>query len=148
MPGAFDSPFGSTPFGSGTPLPAGPPPTGNSSLCRFIDGATGDYQVDPTTGHLAGMSLLDQRILIALTSIKGSSTVLPNMGITHPAKIDASMTRLMQAEARAALFQLTDVERAMRIDDLLVEQVPPVGRVQLTVNFTDLATGQQRTVKA
>ena len=147
MPGAFDSPFGSTPFGAGTPLPAGPPPAAPSTLCRFIDGLTGDFQVDPVTGHLAGMPVLQQRILLALTTAKGSSTVLPLLGISHPAKLDERTTRLLQAEARTALFQLTDVERCMRIDELLVDQVSPVGRVQLTVRYTDLATGKSDTVR-
>lgn len=143
MSGAFDSMLGSTPFGAGTPLPAGVPPTGYSGLCRFIDGLTGDYQINTITGHLAGMPILRQRILLALVTRKGSSSALPKLGLSWPTKIDAQMARLLDAEARASLFQLTDVEKCMRIDELTIEQVEGTGRVRLTLRYTDLQTGEQ-----
>ncbi len=140
MSGAFDSPLGSTPFGAGTPLPAGAPPTGLSTFVRFIDGVTGDFQQDAATGHLAQMPLVRQRVFLALVTRLGSSSVLPGFGLKRPTKIDNSIVRTMQAAARVALYQLTDVEKVVRIDDLIVEQVTS-GRVQLTVLYTDLSTG-------
>lgn len=141
MSGAFDSMLGSTPFGAGTPLPAGDPPTGYSGLCRFIDGISGDFAIDATTGHLAGMPLLRQRVLLALVTRRGSSTVLPKFGLAYASKITESQLRLMDANARASLYQLTDVEKVMRIDSLTVEQVEGTGRVRLTLSYTDLSTG-------
>lgn len=141
MTGAFDSYLGSTPFGAGTPLPAGPPPTGTSGLCRFIDGQTGDFAIDSTTGHFERMPLVRQRILLYLLTRRGSSTVLPKWGLRRPPKIDASAVWLMQAETRVALSQMTDVEKSLRIDEITVEQVEGSGRVRVIVRYTDLTTG-------
>jgi hypothetical protein len=142
MPSPFDSPLGSTPFGCGTPLPAGPPPTGYSGLCRFIDGFTGDYAIDPVTGHLAAMPVVRQRVLLALLTVRGSSSVLPTMGMRRPSKIGSDTAWAMAAEARVALSHMTDVERVLRVDNLTVEQVEGSGRVRIICEYTDLTTGQ------
>ena len=147
MPSPFASPLGSTPFGVGTPLPAGPPPVGNSGLCRYLDGLTGDYAIDHVTGHLASMPVTRQRVLLAILTVKGSSSVLPNMGIRRPPKIDATTTWAMQREVERGLAPLVD-EHAIRIDRIAVEQVEGSGRIRVTVSFTDLQTGKPDSASA
>lgn len=122
-------------------MPAGPPPVGHSALCRYLDGYSGDYRIDATTGHLAGMPVVRQRVLLAIMTVRGSSSVLPTFGMRHPPKIEASTTWAMQAEVRSALSSMVD-RHEIRIDQIDVEQVEGSGRIRVTVDYTDLTTGQ------
>jgi hypothetical protein len=129
-----------TPFGLGTPAPTGDPPDGASGT-RYLNPATRDYQVDTATGQLAQMPSIRQRVLIALLTVRGSATAAPAFGIVPPRKMGDQFTAEMQQAVRSALKQLTDVEKVVRIDGILVERGAG-SRSKTTVIFTDLTTGE------
>jgi phage baseplate assembly protein W len=128
------------PFGCGTPIAATTPPTGPAGFSRYINGASGDYEQDLVTGHLKSMSGVRQRVLLAILTVAGSSSVLPLWGLSRPKKITPSLTYSLKAEVRVALRRMTTTERVLRIDAISVEQTAS-GRVALGVSYTDLTTG-------
>lgn len=137
-------PAGTGPFGVGTPTAAAVPPTGNAGS-RYINPATRDYEQDSTTLQLAQMPALRQRVLIALTTIKTSSSALPDFGIVLPPKVTPSYESEIKASVRSSLAHLTDVERVMRIDGMTVE-IGASGRQRVTVQYTDISTGVSESV--
>jgi hypothetical protein len=140
MSGLGNSALGTSPFGLGTPVAAAVPPTGKPGS-RFIDPRSRDYQIDTATGQLAQMPAARQRVLLALMTVKRSSSVLPNFGIALPGKIDQAYQRRVTDAVRVALRHLTDVERVIRVDSVLVG-VRPLGLVTITVAYTDLSNGK------
>lgn len=143
MPGA---PPGCGPFGDGVNLTGTSPPTGSFGS-RYINPATKSYQQDPATHQMAQMPAVRQRVLLALTTLVGSSTALPTFGITYPSKMGTSFEAESQASIRAALKQMTDIERVLRIDSIGVER-GAAGRARFTVSYTDITTGQSESVTA
>lgn len=142
MAGAGLAPAGLFPAGFGVGDDAPEPPTGAWGS-RYINPSTGDYEQDPDTRQLKQMPPVRQRVLLALKTIAGSSTVRPDDGIRPPRKIDSSFDRRMDDAVRVALRQLTDVEKVARVDAVTTERVPGnSGRVTVTVEYTDLTTGQ------
>ena len=135
-----------TPFGLGTPIPTGDPPDGASGT-RYLNPATRDYQVDTTTGQLAQMPSIRQRVLLALLTVRGSSTASPGFGIVAPRKMGEQFDVEMKQAVRSALKQLTDVEKVVRIDGIIVERGAR-SRSRTTVIFTDLITGEGDSVSA
>ena len=138
--------FGSGPFGQGTPVDATAPPSGAAGS-RFLNPATGSYQVDPVSGQLAQMPALRQRVLLALITVLGSSSALQTMGIGWPSKMAPSFTAEVTAAVKAALRQMVDVEGAMLIDGITVEQGTG-GRARVTVSYTPTDTGESDEVTA
>lgn len=136
----FSAPFGATPFGVGTPSAAPIPPTGTPSLCRYIDPVSKDFQIDPATGQLAQMPPVRQRFLLLLSTILGSSSALPNLGIGLPVLIDDSFARRVDVSVRVGARQMTEIERVARINDVSVVTTAG-GRVVVFVDYTDLTTG-------
>lgn len=133
-------PAGLAPFGLNTPIPVNAPATGAAGS-RFINPATKDYQQDPTTGQLAQMPAVRQRVLLALLTLVNSSSVNPAFGVRLPRKMGTFFESEMRLAIRAALKQLTDVEKIVRIDGISVERGTG-GRSRTTVSYTDLTTGQ------
>jgi hypothetical protein len=133
-----------TPYGIGTPAPSADPPTGDAGV-RYIDPASHDYAFDSATGQLAQMPTVRQRVLLAVTQLRGSSTALPNDGINLPRKMGDTFVAEMQQSVRAALRQLTDVEKLVRIDGIDVIKGQG-GRSQTTITYTDLSSGQPDSV--
>lgn len=78
-------------------------------------------------------------LLIGLTEL-GSSSTLPDMGIQIPRKIDRHFERNVKASVRKAYRRLTDVERSVRIDDIIIEDNGIAGRRFITISYTDLTT--------
>jgi phage baseplate assembly protein W len=139
MSGLGNSALGTSPFGLGTPVAAAVLPTGSAGS-RFIAPGTGDYEHDAETGQLKQMPRSRQKVLLALKTERGSSSVLREFGLLRPRKIDGAIERTAYNAVRAALYHLTDVERCIRLDSVLVG-ARAGGRLTLTVAFTDLETG-------
>lgn len=137
---ASGSPIG-TPFGVGTPLAQSPPPDPKKlKLSRFINSGSGDYEIDPDTGHFKAMPPVRQRMLLIMKTIRGSSTVLPDLGIDVPRKLDGTFIPRVTASIRNAYRQLTEVEKVARIDGIEIERLSS-GRVGVLIAYTDLTTG-------
>jgi hypothetical protein len=141
MLGMGVAPMGSSPMGVGQPEDAPPPPTGHGG-CRFINAATGDYEIDPVTGQYAQMPPVRQRVLIALLTIRGSNSANPALGIKRPRKMGDRFQAEMEQAVRESLRQLTEVENVMAIDFILVERGAG-GRARVTVSYEDLTTGER-----
>jgi phage baseplate assembly protein W len=142
MAGAGLAPAGLFPAGFGTGDDAPVPPSGAWGS-RYINPSTGDYEQDDSTRQLKQMPAVRQRFLLRLKTRRGSSSVRPNDGVMLPDKIDASFPKRVDDAVRTAMRQETDVEKVARIDAVTVARVAGnSGRVIVTVEFTDLTTGQ------
>ena len=137
MAGLGGAALGSSPFGVGTPVPGTPNPKQPTSYSRYINPGSGDYGVDPATGQLEQMPPVRQRMLIVMKTILGSSSVLPRLGIDVPRKIDKTIVNAMRNSIREAYRQLTDVEKVVRLDTVLVS-TQSLGRLAVVIGFTDL----------
>lgn len=146
MSGFGTAPMGSAPFGYGYGDEGVEPPDGAAGS-RYINPASGQYEQDPGTRQLKQMPALRQRVLLKLRTIKGSSTVLPNLGIVLPRKIDQTFDAKVASGLRVAFRQETDVEKIMRIDGIAVRRLN-TGRVEITLSYTDLTTGEADSVTA
>lgn len=129
-----------TPLGHGQEVPATNPSPIVSTLSRYINPATKSYEIDPDTGHLAQMPPVRQRVLIALSAVKGSSSVLPNLGIRRGGAVTARTENRLQHEVRGALREMVE-EGVLRIERIFMEELPGLGRIRLTVQYTDLTAG-------
>lgn len=134
MSGAGLIAAGIGPFGIGTPAYATTPPLPTAGQPIYIDSARGDYQVDPATGELARMPLTRQRVLLAIATSRGSSTVEPDMGIETPTKIDRHFSARMSSSYQRALRRLT-ADGSVRIDD--TQAKTSGSRAMPVLSFTD-----------
>jgi len=134
---ASGAPLGLGPFGLGTPVAAPLPATTPPAISRYINPSTGDYQQNVDTGQLQDMPPIRQRMLLMVLTRKGTSTVLPNLGITVPPKIDQTFVRKLSSAIRSAARQMTTVERSARIDNIIIEH-NITGRPDVIIEFTDL----------
>lgn len=132
--------LGAYPLGYGEPTAAPEPPTKQSQFSRYINPGSKSFEVDPDTGGLAQMPGTRQRVLIALSAKRGSSTVRRELGLRFGGKIGDDFVSQMQGEVRYALRFLL-AENAVRIERIEVEK-RSVGRIRVTVTYTDLATGE------
>lgn len=122
------------------------PPVLRPAGARYVNPRTGDYEV-LSTGELARMPVVRQRVLLAVTTLLGSSSVVPGFGAQIPRKIDATWERRARNSIRLALSQLADVERVIRIDTILFAETNTVGRRQITISYTDLVTTENDAVR-
>lgn len=139
-------PFGTGPYGFGTPTTGAAPPVGAAGS-RYINPVTRDYQIDPATGQQAQMPPLRQRVLLAVMTVLRSSTALPGMGINLPKKMGTTYEVETQNAVLLAVRQMTDVEKVMRVDRIDVKRTG-TGRSEITISYTDLTTGEQDRVTA
>jgi hypothetical protein len=144
MLGAGIQTAGSSPAGVGEPEEGSPLPDAVGG-CRWIDPATGDYEIDTSSGAFAQMPANRQRVMIALLTARGSSSVLPDLGLTRPTKMGDRFQAEMEQAVRQALEQLTDVEQIIRLDFVEVLRGSG-GRARITVSYTDLTTGEEDAV--
>lgn len=144
MPGFGVYPSALSPFGLGTPIPAEEPAEGPSGS-RYINPATGDYEQDPVTRQLAQMPATRQRVLLAVMTLRESSSVKRDFGIRLPRKMGTTFDSEMRQSVRTALRHLTDSDAVIRIDSIDIERAR-AGRSLTTVNFTDLTTGKPDSV--
>ena len=130
--------LGSGPYGLGTPTAASAPPDpADTQFSRYINPASGDYEVDPDTLHLKQMPPIRQRVILALKTTLGSATAYPSLGLRKPQAMGDDFEGVMTSNVRFALQQMTDVEGVLRIDGILVGRRPG-GRATVTLAFTDL----------
>lgn len=141
MAGFGQTPMGTSPFGLGTPVARAPEVTGNWGT-RWVNPDSRDFEIDSATNQYKQMPEMRQRVYFALVESFGSSTVRPKDGLKRPEKMGTGFERLQEAEVRAALHHLTDVERVIRIDAIIVERVNSQ-RAHTTVQWTDLTTGEK-----
>lgn len=142
--GAGTAPAGTSPAGIGTQALAAAAP-GPAAGSRYINPLTRDYEIAAVTGQQAQMPPARQKVLIALTTLQGSSTAVPRLGINSPRKMGTGFAQAMQASVRAALAHLTRAEdpviKLQRID----VKIPQGGRAIITVSYIDLSTMQADT---
>jgi hypothetical protein len=136
--------IGSTPFGSGTPAEAIEPPDGPPEAARFIDPTTRDWVV-AEDGAYQRMPMVRQRVLLRLATLLRSSSVLPGFGTRLPERIDDRYEQKAEQAIRAALADMVLAQeiKILRIDTKLGN---PTGRVEHTVSYMDLTTGNSDTV--
>jgi len=140
MAGIGNSSCGIFPFGVGTPVTSAAPPTGNAGS-RYLNPSTRDFQRDTLTGQLAQGPAVRMRVLLALLTLQGSSTVAPKFGVRWPRKIDESYEQSVTDSIRKALHHLTTVERVIVLNEVAVTK-SGFGRVEAVVSYTDVTTGQ------
>lgn len=141
MTGWIGSPFAVYPFGTGAPTNLAPPPVVPAQTATFVDPVPRDYQLTPD-GETARMPSVRQQMLIALTTVKGSMSALPNFGVELPRKIDENVGRLVKIAVVNATKHITDPGRA-RIDAVTTRQVN-MGLLQILVEYEDLIDGGNR----
>lgn len=127
-------------FGVGESEEAAAPPDGPSGT-RFLNPASRDYEVDDFTGHLKQMPALRQRVLLALMTELGTSTVRPEFGVQRPRKMGNRFEADMQAAVRAALAHIVNAGE-IQIDGVDVLRGAG-GRAQVTVRYRDPATPEE-----
>lgn len=136
-------PIGSTPFGSGTPDEAQPPPSGVPDLANFLDPSTGDYVV-LDDGSYARMPLVRHRVLMCVKTVLGSAAHEPNVGLRLPKRMDQSFK---QRARDAVLASLAIIGSDIRVDDVIVlTDANSTGKADITIVFTDLTTGNSDTL--
>jgi hypothetical protein len=144
MIGAGAQAAGSSPAGVGEPELGDAAPTAGGGS-RYINPATGDYGIDSSTGAFEQMPAIRQRVMISLLTVRGSSTVLPDLGLIRPTKMGDRFQSEMEQAVRQALEQLTDIEQVISLDFVTVLRGNG-GRGQITVSYTDLTTGAEDAV--
>lgn len=139
--GYATSPFGQFPFGIGSPTTTTAPATGDYGS-PYIDPAERDYEIDSDTGQLKQMPTIRQRVLLIVSSEKGSSLAEPEFGLELPPVIDGTFESGADAAIRSALAQLVDVDKVIRIDEITFAYPEP-HRADITIVWTILATNKQ-----
>jgi type IV pilus biogenesis protein CpaD/CtpE len=145
MPGFGTSPFGISPWGFGSAPAVTDPPTGTTTASRYIGPVTKDYEIDATTGHIRQMPGVMQRVLLALTTLKGSSTALPGLGIVMPTRMGDQFAAEVEAAVREALRQLTIVEHIIEINR--IQTTRGIRRAAVRVDYINLETGESESVE-
>lgn len=143
MAGFGNSPFGITPFGTGTPAVAQAPPESPPEGARYLNPSTRDYE-QGSDGEYKRMPITRQRVLLALTTLYNSSSVLIGQGLKLPRKMDRHFEQRARVAVETVLRPLV-LERAIRLDGVAVERTS-TGRARIRVDFTDLATRQRDSV--
>lgn len=122
------APFGTVPFGYGTPAIANPnvglvfrktdSSLGNN---RFIDPATRDYVIDEETGRIVGQDAMQQMVYLALVTVKESSAVFDlGQNFTSIKVITANIEAQITNEVKRALNHLT-VKKQITINNVFVD---------------------------
>jgi phage baseplate assembly protein W len=127
-------------FGSGFAMPetAATPPENVPDEARFIDYRTKDYVLDDQ-GELERMPIQRQRVWLALTTLKGSSTVLQNFGVKLPGIIDSKDEAAVKDAVRAALSHMI-TDGSIILKDVRVESSEVIGRSKIIVEYEDQST--------
>jgi phage baseplate assembly protein W len=109
---------------------------------RYLDPVEKDFTAS-VDGNLDTMPSVRQRVLLALSTGLGTSSVLPDFGNAIPTikKIDQRFEILLKDSVKTALYQLTDIEKVIIIEDIIIDQNIQ-GRVSYTVVYNDLTTNK------
>ncbi len=135
--------FGVSPYGPGTVAAHPEPPRDPPSGAKFLNYLTKDYE-RATDGSYRRMPTTRQRVLIAIGTEQGSSSVLPELGSKFPDKIDESYQGKSQAEAARCLAGLI-AEQEIVLGEVTIEQTE-TGRVEITIPY-DTSDGTPDEVK-
>jgi hypothetical protein len=137
MPGFGLSTFSKAIFGYGDIIPSDPRAT-KTIVARLIDPETHDYVAEGRS--FQETTPVKQRILIALTSTRGSGAAVPEIGLNIPAGalMGKSFESMIKDNIRRSLRQITDVEKKAIITDLIVSK--DNFRVFITLGFIDLTS--------
>lgn len=130
-------PAGFYPSGYSSPVDVNDAPDAPEDA-RFLDYLTGDYVVGDD-GEIARMPTTRQRVWLALGTLRGSSTVLPKLGVKLPGTIGRSYESEVKNEVRTALAALI-ADGSLVLNEIIVEHGTPIGRSTITVDYTDTAT--------
>ncbi len=107
---------------------------------RYIDPKTRDYAVDSDTGRILGMTSAQQRVYLALVTVKGSAAD-PTLGtdVRQVQTLAVNSIARIENATRAALAQLVN-ERAIRVVSIDVSVSGTVASI--VVRWTDLSNAQ------
>jgi hypothetical protein len=148
MPYGFGSqPFGSSPYGIGTPSVATPrggtlfrSTSGARANARRINPATKDYVLDGN-GRILGMPALHQRVLLAVSTERGSSAMRSlGQSLKSIQRISDNFARRVEDDLRTAVKHLTD-PRLIEVVDVQISIVKPGGAF-IRFRWRDLSTGE------
>lgn len=131
--------LGTGPMGFGDPNEADDPPPEAVYLSNWVSPASKQYEIDPDTGALAEVPPIRGRVIYCMTQVLGSSALLPDDGIEYPKRVDETFDTKVRNAVRTALRQLTDVEKVIRIEAIVVQERGR--RSRGLVQYTDLTTG-------
>ena len=147
MSGFGSQPFGSSPYGIGTPSTA--PEQGGKILRDLFTGETqGSRRIDPLTkdyvlddfGRIVGMVDVQQLVLLAVSTDKGSSAVRQlGQDLKKIDRIGTNTVRRIDVTLRAAVQHLVDRD-LIEVVDTKVTVVRP-GVVLANLRWRDLNTG-------
>lgn len=133
------APLGETPLGYGEPEEAPVPPE-VSTFSRFIDTGAGDFAMDDETRGLAQMPGVRQRVLLALKTRFGTSTVLPRFGLRWGGKLDAQAESRIKGEIRLCLKPLVE-DGSISLVSIDWEK-RDLGRAVATITYFDKTIGR------
>lgn len=148
MSGFGSQPFGSSPYGIGTPAAATESggsilrdeTTGQAWGSRKIDPVTKDYVLDDN-GRILGMSDVHQLVLLAVSTTKGSSAMRQlGQEIKGIDRITTNFVRRVDTTLRAAVQHLVDKE-LIEVLGVTVDVVRP-GVTLARLRWRDLASGE------
>lgn len=105
---------------------------------RYINPVTGQPEL-ASDNSFGKMPAIRQRVAFALGTALGSSTASPGLGVKRPDKMGDGFERQLEQRVRAALRQLTDVEKLITV--LRVDVIRGTMRSQATVSFMENQTG-------
>ncbi len=145
------APFGTVPFGYGTPAIANPnvglvfrktdSSLGNN---RFIDPSTRDYVIDTETGRIVGQDAMQQMVYLALVTVKESSAVFDlGQNFTSIKVITENIEAQITNEVKRALNHLT-VKKQITINNIFVER-DDRNVIRIHVVWTDTSKNVQIT---
>ncbi len=143
--------LGTTPLGPTTPagFAVAPelvaPPADYPTASRYLDPVSKDWVPDDTNGNeWQRMPTTRQRVVLALSTVRGSNAALFAFGFTVPRRMDSSFEQRVAVAVRAALAHLIVTEKRIRLDSVAVQRTAQ--RATITVSYTDLETGEDDTV--
>ena len=134
------------PLGLGTPEDPPDVPVGVTTASRYIDPSTGELEIDATTGHLRQCSRVMQQVLLALRTKQGSALVDRLFGYKSPTKMTPRFEAEVDAQMRAALRHLTDVQKCMTIKTIAVTRGKSA-RYAVALRFRNHETDEVETLR-
>lgn len=144
MPGLGLAPAGFFALGFGQDEEILGPPEDPIVGATFINPRTRDY-VAQDDGSYQRMPVMRHRVLMLLMTELGSAVNVDNqeaIGLRLPQKITPSFQQEVDQAVRAALLPIGNEIRI----DAVTTIVLPTGKVDITVSYTDLTTGNSDTV--
>lgn len=143
MAGFGVSGIGGFPCGFAPPVTADDPPD-PPDQAAYLNYLTSDYEVGDT-GEVERMPITRQRVLLALATAMGSSTVLQDFGQKLPGIIGPNDEADVRIAVESALSHLI-AEDAIVLNSVTVDHGNPIGRSTITVDYTDTATDENDAV--